>query len=218
MSRLLDLCLDRLQTIIMEMAKLCEKSVLTSIEAYENGVNHKRQIFDWSEKLRSLKEEIADLAIESIARFQPVAGDLRFIRSCMELAYGFSRFGRYAYDIVDVLETIGLISACDKTAVLEMAKFVREMILLTIRSLETQDKAPTSKLYQMDDTVDTLYRKYLREVIAEQQNDKNKTYTDTACYISALLILRHLERISDHACYIGDSLHYLATGSSSPRR
>lgn len=194
-----------------EDGKLSEKSVLTSIEAYDNGVNHKRQIFDWSEKLRSLKEEIANLAIESIARFQPVAGDLRFIRSCMELAYGFSRFGRYAYDIVDVLETIGPISACDKTAVLEM-------VLLTIRSLETQDKAATSKLYQMDDTVDTLYRKYLREVITEQQNDKNKTYTDTACYISALLILRHLERISDHACYIGDSLHYLATGSSSPRR
>jgi len=211
LSRLLDLCLERLQTIIMKMAKLSEKSVLTSIEAYDNGVNHKRQIFDWSEKLRSLKEEIADLAIESIARFQPVAGDLLFIRSCMELAYGFSRFGRYAYDIVDVLETIGPISACDKTAVLEM-------VLLTIRSLETQDKAATSKLYQMDDTVDTLYRKYLREVITEQQNDKNKTYTDTACYISALLILRHLERISDHACYIVDSLHYLATGSSSPRR
>jgi len=211
LSRLLDLCLERLQTIIMKMAKLSEKSVLTSIEAYDNGVNHKRQIFDWSEKLRSLKEEIANLAIESIARFQPVAGDLRFIRSCMELAYGFSRFGRYAYDIVDVLETIGPISACDKTAVLEM-------VLLTIRSLETQDKAATSKLYQMDDTVDTLYRKYLREVITEQQNDKNKTYTDTACYISALLILRHLERISDHACYIVDSLHYLATGSSSPRR
>jgi len=102
-----------------EDGKLSEKSVLTSIEAYDNGVNHKRQIFDWSEKLRSLKEEIANLAIESIARFQPVAGDLRFIRSCMELAYGFSRFGRYAYDIVDVLETIGPISACDKTAVLE---------------------------------------------------------------------------------------------------
>jgi phosphate transport system protein len=100
----------------MDMAKLSEQSVFTSIEAYDNGKNHKRQIFDWSEKLRSLQEETGDLVIESIARFQPVATDLRFLRSCMELAYGFSRFGRYAYDIVDVLETIGPIPACDKTA------------------------------------------------------------------------------------------------------
>src|SRR5437660_8710696 len=101
-----------------------------------------------------------------------------------------------------------------KTAVLEMAKIVREMILLSKSLLETRDKAATSKLYQMDDTVDTLYRKYLRE----QRNDKNRNCTDARCYISALLILRFLERISDHACYIGDSLYYISTGSSSPRR
>lgn len=193
------------------MAKLSEQSVFTSIEAYDNGKNHKRQIFDWSEKLRSLQEETGDLVIESIARFQPVATDLRFIRSCMELAYGYSRSGRYAYDIVDVLETIGPIPACDKTAVLEM-------ILLSKRLLDTRNKAATSKLYQMDDTIDILYRKYLREVITEQQNDKNRNCTDAQCYISTLLILRYLERISDHACYIGDAVYYIAIGMSSPRR
>jgi phosphate transport system protein len=202
----------------MDMAKISEQSVFTSIEAYDNGVNHKSQILDWSEKLRSLQEETADLSIESIARFQPVATDLRFIRSCMELAYSFSRFGRYAYDIVDVLETIGPSPTCDKTAVLEMAKIVREMILLSKSLLETRDKAATSKLYLMDDTVDTLYRKYLREVITEQQNDRNRNRTDATCYVSRLLILRYLERISDHACYIGDSVHYISTGLSSPRR
>ncbi|HYY40899.1 MAG TPA: PhoU domain-containing protein, partial [Nitrososphaera sp.] len=41
---------------------------------------------------------------------------------------------------------------------------------------------------------------------------------DPRCYISALLILRYLERISDHSCYIGDSVHYIVTGTSSPRR
>ena len=140
MTRLLDSGLDRLQTIIMDMAKLSEQSVFTSIEAYYNGVNHKRPILDWSEKLRSLKEETGDLAIESIARFQPVATDLRSIHSYMELAYIFSRFGRYAYDIVDMLETIGPSPTCDKTAVLEMAKIVREMILLSKSLLETRDK------------------------------------------------------------------------------
>lgn len=199
------------------MAGLSEQSVFTSIESYDKGTSVKRQIFEWSEKLRVLQDETADLAIELIARYQPVATDLRFIRSCMEIAYGFSRFGRYAYDIVEVLETIGPIPDCDKTAVLGMARTVREMIVLSVQSLDLHDKNAAAKLYQMDDTVDALYRKYLRELIA-QQNDEDKTKTDARCYISGLLILRYLERISDHACYISDSIHYIVTGRSSPRR
>jgi phosphate transport system protein len=69
----------------------------------------------------------------------------------------------------------------------------------------------------MDNTVDALYRKYLRELIA-QQNDVNKGEMNSRYYISGLLILRYLERISDHACYIGDSIDYILTGKSSPRR
>lgn len=217
MTRLLDLGIDRIRNIIRDMAGLSEQSVFTSIESYDKGTSVKKQIFEWSEKLRVLQDETADLAIELIARYQPVATDLRFIRSCMEIAYGFSRFGRYAYDIVEVLETLGPIPDCDKTAVLGMAHTVREMIELSVQSLDLHDKNAAAKLYQMDDTVDALYRKYLRELIA-RQNDKDKRETDARCYISGLLILRYLERISDHACYIGDSIYYIVTGRSSPRR
>ena len=208
----------------MDMAKLSENSVFTAIESYQEGTQVKKQIFDWSEKLRVLQEEVSDLAIELIARYQPVASDLRFIKSCMEISYGFSRFGRYSYDIVDVLEAMGSISDCDKSAVLETSKTVREMIALSLQTLQSRDKNAAEKLYQMDDIVDMQYRKYLRDIITtqEQKNiEKGQVDTHTnspRCYISALLILRYLERISDHACYIGDSVHYIVTGVSSPRR
>jgi phosphate transport system protein len=224
LTRLLDLGIDRIRNIIMDMAKLSENSVFTAIESYQEGTQVKKQIFDWSEKLRILQEEVADLAIELIARYQPVASDLRFIKSCMEISYGFSRFGRYSYDIVDVLEVMGSISDCDKSAVLEMSKTVREMIVLSLQTLQSRDKNAAEKLYRMDDIVDMQYKKYLRDIITtqEQKNveegsaDVHKN--NPRCYISALLILRYLERISDHACYIGDSVHYIVTGVSSPRR
>lgn len=198
----------------MDMAKLSENSVVIAIGSYQESINVKKQIFEWSEKLRVLQDEVAELAIELIARYQPVATDLRFIRSCMEIAYGFSRFGRYAYDIVEVIETMGSVSDCDKSAVLEMAKTVREMILLSGNALQSRDKDLAKRLYELDDTVDRLYRKYIRDTIIAQ-NEKPK---DLRCYISASLILRYLERISDHACYIGDSVDYIVSGNSSPRR
>lgn len=199
------------------MAEISEHSVITAIESYEKGTNTKKAIFDWSEQLRILQDEVSDLAIELIARYQPVATDLRFIRSCMEISYGFSRFGRYAYDIVEVLETMGSIMNCDKSYVLETSATVRDMIKKSVGALHSKDKDAAEKLYEMDNTVDTLYRKYLREIISPHQKD-DKRFADPRCYTSALLILRYLERISDHACYIADSVHYIVTGESSPRR
>jgi phosphate transport system protein len=202
----------------MDMAKLSENSVFAAIESYEQSTHLKKQIFDWSEKLRILQDEVSDLAIELIALYQPVATDLRFIKSCMEIAYGFSRFGRYAYDIADILETIGSVSECDKSAVLEMSKTVREMILLSLQALRSRDKDASQRLYEMDSIVDTQYRKYIHDAIVTQEEDATEKLKDLRCYISTSLILRYLERISDHACYIADSVVYIVTGSSSPRR
>ena len=216
MARLLDLGLERIYNIIMDMANLSEASVFSALEAYENETNAKKHIFEQSEKLRVLQGEVTDLAIELIARYQPVATDLRFIKSCMEIAYGFSRFGRYSYDIVDVLDTLGPLSGCNKSSVSEMTVTVRKMILQSVYALRTRDKTAAQNLYQMDDTVDTLYRKYLREVVTHLSENTSKE--EPRCYISNLLILRYLERISDHACYVGDSVYYIITGSSSPRR
>ena len=222
MTRLLDLGIEHIQNIVMDMAKISERSVFASIESYERGTSTiKKQIFEWSENLRLMQDEVSDLSIELIARYQPVATDLRFIRSCMEIAYDFSRFGRYSYDIVDVLETMGSISDCDKSYVLQMSNTVREMIHLSIEALQSRDRNAAQKLYEMDDTVDALYRKYVNEIINPQEHHNNKKeYMDKTlrCYISALLILRYLERISDHACYIGDSVYYIVTGNSNPRR
>ncbi len=219
MTRLLDYGLGSLSNLIMKMADLSVHSVDTAIELYEKGNGDKSQIFEWSEELRVLQDEVTELAVELIARYQPVATDLRFIRSCIEISYGFSRFGRYAYDIVDVIGAMGSISHCDKTAVMEMAKTATEMIHQSVQALRARDKMAAEKLYRMDDTVDALYRKHLREAITpSMKKGTNDMISDPRCYVSTLLILRYLERMADHACYVGDSVNYIVTGSSSPRR
>jgi phosphate transport system protein len=126
MTRLLDHGIKHIQQIVMDMSRISGDSVLGSIQSYEKKVNLKEEIFKWSEMLRVMQDEVTDLAIELIASYQPVATDLRFIRSCMEIAYGFSRYGRYSFDIVEVLEKIGSVSECDNGAVLMMTNTGRE--------------------------------------------------------------------------------------------
>ena len=202
----------------MDMAKLSEMCVISAIESYEKGIVEKTQIFEWSEKLKIFQLDVSDLATELIMRYQPVATDLRYIRSCMEIAYGFSRFGRYAYDIVELLETIGSFHKCDKSLVLETSNVASEMIRLSINALQTKEKNTVSKLYKMDDSVDALYTNYLKDLITLKTDFNDNPLQDPRCAISALLIMRYLERIADHACYIGDSVYFIATGESSPRK
>jgi phosphate transport system protein len=145
-----------------------------------------------------------------------VAKDLRFIRASMEIAYIFWRSGRYSYDIVNTIEELPAGPDCDKTPIMEMSFLVRQAMELGLLSLRTRDESIAEKLYELDSTVDTLYRKYLR--ITVNSYNKHDWRVRSRCDICNILILRYLERISDHACYLGDCIFYLVTGLSSPRR
>jgi phosphate transport system protein len=168
-------------------------------------------MFESAKKLRILREKVSDLAFELIARYQPVATDLRYIRSCLEVSYVLSRFGGYGYEIVEVLDMIGSISECDKTVVTKAANVTSEMISLSVNILHANNKQTSDKLYDMDDIVDHIYRDYLREIVVAKKGSRE-------ILISALHVLRYLERVADHACYIADSVSYIVTGKSNPRR
>jgi phosphate transport system protein len=216
MPRLMDLGISSVSETLNEMGNMAQRSLEIALDSYFQNNGSRKKVFEFAEKLRSLEDEVGDIATELIARYQPVAKDLRFIRASMEIAYIFWRFGRYSYDIVNTIEELYTGSDCDKTAVMEMSYLVRKAMELSLSSLRTRDETIVEKLYELDSTVDTLYRKYLRDTV-----DAGKQYNwrvRALCDIRNILILRYLERISDHACYLGDCVSYLVTGLSSPRR
>lgn len=214
---MLDLGIERTRDIIGEMSKISKICVSTVMESYTKGDVKKEEMLEFAETLRVLQEEVSDLAFELIARYQPVATDLRYIRSCLEVSYMLSRFGGYGYEIVEVLDMIGSIPECDKTVVTKAANVTSEMISLSMNALDAKNKLTSDQLYDMDDIVDGIYRDYLREIVVAKKESQG-IYADPRCIISALHILRYLERVADHACYIADSVSYIVTGKSNPRR
>jgi phosphate transport system protein len=214
---LLDLGIERTLDIIGEMSKISEICVFIVMDSYTKGDVKKEEMFEFTKKLRVLQKEVSDLAFELIARYQPVATDLRYIKSCLEVSYVLSRFGGYGYEIVEFLDMIGSISECDKTVVTKAANVTSEMISLSMNALDFKNKQTSDKLYDMDDIVDHIYRDYLKEIVVAKKGSQ-AIYADPRCVISALYVLRYLERVADHACYIADSVSYIVTGKSNPRR
>jgi phosphate transport system protein len=216
MARLMDLGMSSVSETLIEMGEMAQRSLQISLDSYFQDTGSRKKVLELSEKLRSLEDEVGDIVVELVARYQPVAKDLRFIRASMEIAYIFWRFGRYSYDIIDTIEALHPTADCDKTSVMEMSYIVRRVMELSLISLRTRDETIVNKLYEMDSTVDTLYRKYLRDTIRTDTRDNWNIRS--RCDIHNILILKYLERISNHACYLGDCVFYLVTGISSPRR
>lgn len=206
MPRLMDMGLERLSNAICDMGNLAQDSVMKAIQAYATGQRITKEALDRARQLSMLANEVDELAVELLARYQPVATDLRFIKSCLEISYGFSRFGRYAFDIAQVLEIYGDLPECDKTIVEELSTKVAQMIKTSIESFKARDMKLARSLRQDDDQVDRVYLGYMREV-------SQGKLIPIKCALASTLVLRYLERIADHACYIGDSVIYIVTGS-----
>ncbi len=207
----MDVGLEKLTSILLEMAALSEKSVTSSIEALEEGKMMKDQIKTWSDELRKNEDNVSELAFELIARYQPVASDLRYIEACLEISYGFSRFGRYAYDIAEVMDMFGDLSSCDHSIIEITAKTTKEMIRMSIDAFANKDVELAKSIEKLDDFVDEKYRMQIKGII-------DGTVLNVKCAMATTLILRYLERIADHSSYIGESVVFIVTGEKSPRK
>jgi phosphate transport system protein len=203
----MDMGLDQLNAMLLDMSTLSQSAVSAAIEAYTHGVK-KNEVRKMAERLQALHRQVSDLAMEVIARYQPVATDLRFIKACMEISYGFFRYGRYALDIMQVLEIFGDLGKCDRSAVFGTARMTQDMIRMSADAFARRDVDLARRIPAMDDTVDESYRNNLRHVMAAKDNLR--------CSLSAALILRYLERIADHATYIAQSVDYIVTGVEPP--
>jgi len=206
----MDIALQRLADLLLEMSSNSEKSVSRAMLCYTTGESASEEIRKASDELRSQEEEVSEISIELIARFQPVASDLRFIKSAMEIAYGFSRFGRYALDIAEVLEIFGSQAECDHATVEATAKATQEMIRMSINAFANRDAELAKKVGPLDDYIDEKYRSHVASIVRDPNPNK--------CQISAMLILRYLERIADHSSSIADAVIYIETGEKNPRK
>lgn len=203
----MDMGLDQLNTLLLDMADLSQKAVSAAIDAYTHGSGG-AEVRQMSKQLQVLHRQVSDLSTEVIARYQPVASDLRFLKACLEISYGFFRYGRYALDIAQVLDMFGDLSKCDRTFVVETARKTQEMIKMSVEAFSRRDVETARRIHSMDDIVDQRYRDNLKRTIQGKG--------DIKCLLSATLILRYLERIADHATYIGETVEYITTGVEPP--
>jgi phosphate transport system protein len=211
MKRLIDSGLEQLASMLLRMGELAEKTVSLSILTYIENMSNHVKVKDLSDNLSSMVDPIEDTAFEIMVRFQPVASDLRILKSYIKICYDFERFGRYAFDISQIYEKLGGIKEESfKQIVKDMSEETLKMVNMSVQSLKYHDVEIARKISESEKKVDRFYQRYLDRLI--------KTNLTKGSAISSLLVVRYLERIADHSSYIGESIVYLATGEKTKLR
>ncbi|MGQ9680096.1 MAG: phosphate signaling complex PhoU family protein [Candidatus Bathyarchaeia archaeon] len=206
MSRPIDIGLQQIKTLLLKMEKLALDSLDLALKGFMNQEDVYHQIRAWSNTLLILSEELEDKATEMMALHQPMAGDLRALKAYIKIAYDIERFGRYALDISELNRSLGSWDPItDGTVAIEgMGHKVLEVLTTALKFTETSDPSLVFTLSSLESEVDALYMQNLRAISESKANAKT--------IIAYVLVVRYLERISDHAAYIAESVTYILTG------
>lgn len=208
MSRIMDSGLEDLRAIIYRMGDLAYQAVSMALEETFRGGDLYYKIREISDTLVILAEQVEDKAFEIIARFQPVASDLRVIKSYMKISYDFTRFGRYALDISYLNRRLGGLKESVewiRAYTMGVGEKVLNMMKISIEALKGKNIEVARSISGMEKEVDKLYFNFLDKIIEEKN-------VEGGLIVSSALIIRYFERIADHATYICESLIYALTG------
>lgn len=206
MTRLLDVGLEQLTVMVYRSGEVAESAIAVSIRGFMNGKDASEAVHELSDVLGSMTVDIENKAFELIAKYQPVASDLRIINSYMKIAYDFERYGRYAWDISFTQQKLAKIDKCAGSSDLiqKLIERVSEMVSKSVAALKHHDAELAKSLAETEKEVDDLYFAYL--------NQLSKARSQSKCVMCNLLVSRYLERIADHTTYVGEAIVYIATG------
>ena len=208
MHRLLDRGLEELTAVVFKMGEVAEKALTLSISGFIRGRDTSEDVHELSEILVSMTVEVEEKAFSLIAKYQPVASDLRIINSYIKIAYDFERYGRYAWDISFVGKNVGTTEGCEPWMhehIRDMGEKVLLMIKTSIKALKSLDTELAKSVTKTEAEVDNMYFQFLNKLLKKEQ-------TTNPCTVSSLLAVRYLERIADHSTYVAECVVYIATG------
>lgn len=210
MERHLDEELKELHKEILRMGILTQEAIFKSIEALKNrDKNQAQEVINKDALIDELELTIDEHCIDLIARYQPMATDLRFITTEMKINAELERIADLAVDICQrVLEIADKPLLKPLIDIPKLSVIAQNMIRDAIDSFIKKDVESAKQVVLSDSEADLLRNRIQDELI----NDFMSQDASTASRgVPLLLITRHLERICDHATNIAEDVIYMVS-------
>lgn len=201
--------IEKLKKHIMTLGTLVETAVYKSVDSVvRKDKALAEQIIKNDIKIDDKEVEIEEECLKTLALYQPVAVDLRFIVAVLKINNDLERIGDLA---VNIAERSAFLADKKVDVTLDfddMAEKVQSMLKGTLDSLVDFDRDLADSVRTKDDQVDSINRDmYIRVQDAIKKNPEQMEQL-----IHLLSVSRHLERIADHATNIAEDVIYMIDG------
>jgi phosphate transport system protein len=190
------------------MGAFAEEAIYKSVEALKNrDKGLAKSVIDNDVIVDKLELEIDEKCVDLIARYQPMAKDLRFITTGMKVNAELERITDIAVDIAQrTLELIDKPLLKPLVDIPKLAAVAQNMVKRAIDAFVKEDSELAKKVMLSDPEADQL-RDAIQKELVEDYMVKDGSTAPRA--VQLLLITRFLERICDHATNIAEDIIYM---------
>lgn len=206
--------LQILKNLLLDMAKAVNEMITGSLLSLEKlDPEMAEKIIKFDEQVDYYEHMVTLTALEIIALQQPVAKDLRFIVSAIEISRNLERLADQAVNIAQrvskLLDYKDIISSnCNRDIIKNMANEALKMLEVAIDAFLTEDINKAKKVIDYDDVVDQFKREYISNMKGCIKNNPNLTEAG----IEYIIVVQNLERVADHACNIAENVIFTVQG------
>lgn len=208
MERYFDQELEELNKDILRMGALAEEAIYKSIESLKNRDKEMAEsVIANDNNIDKLELLVDEKCIDLIARYQPMAKDLRFITTGLKINGELERIADISVDIAQ--RTLELVDKPLLKPLIDIPKLTtiaQDMVKLSIDAFVKGDISLAKKVLLSDSAADQL-RNAIQEELVQDYMVKDGTTAPRA--VQLLLIARFLERICDHATNIAEDVIYM---------
>jgi len=208
MERHVDLELKDLNKDILKISALAEEAIFKSIESLKNRDKElAKGVIDSDVNIDKLELEIDEKCIDLIARYQPMAKDLRFITTGMKINAELERIADIAVDISQrTLELVDKPLLKPLIDIPRLTAIAQNMVKTAIDAFVEGNIELAKKVLSSDSEADQL-RNIIQKELVDDYMVKDCATAPRA--VQLLLIARFLERICDHATNIAEDVIYM---------
>ncbi|CDK01700.1 Phosphate uptake regulator [Microbacterium sp. C448] len=205
--------LEDVQGRLVEISELVAIAIEKATQAFgSSDVSLAEEVIDADSIIDDKAVALDELAIEILARQQPVARDLRIVVSALRMSASLERMGDIAEHIAQLTRyrfPERAIPKGLKSTFTSMGQIDVQMARKLTDLLRTQDIAVAEEIRNLDDQLDDLHVSVFEKVLGENWQGEAMATVD------ATLASRYHERFGDHAESVAKKVVYLATGDWS---
>ncbi len=202
--------IQRVQQEVLRMGTLVEESFRLSHQSlFEGDVGAVHQISTIERQIDLYYRQIESDCATLMTLQAPVAQDLRMLSAFMQLVRDLERIGDCAQDLSEMATKLLKYPTPELLPeIAQMSEHAQLMLATSLVALADLDQSAGARVKEYDNIVDDAYER-LYKAIAFQKDIPG--VVEPVLLLG--LIIRHLERMADHATNISQRVTYIVTGT-----